>query len=244
MAEHVSGYHAIEETLKKRNVRGTLFLSRSNERIEQLRELAERSGVAVSEVGEGELTRLSGSPSHKGALLVVEKPSGVMATDLKEWLSSFSSEAALVLALDHITDPQNLGAILRSADQFTADMVLLPSRRSAQETQTVAKVSSGTSAYVPLLVVSNLATSLELLKKNGFWIYGADMAGERVDRADLRGRVCLVMGNEGEGLHRLVKEKCDVLLRIPSAGHVDSFNVSAAAAILMYETRRQQGFPS
>lgn len=148
-----------------------------------------------------------------------------------------------MLVLDGIMDPQNLGAILRSADQFATDMVVIPSRHSAQETQTVAKVSAGASAYVPLAVVPNIPSALELLKENGFWIFGADMEGQTTDTIDFGGKVCLVLGSEGTGLRRLVRERCDFLARIPAAGHVDSFNVSVAAGILLFEARRQQGFP-
>ena len=243
MREHLFGYHTIEEALKRRPVGAVLLLSRRNARIDGLRRQAESAGIDVSEVEDGELTRVCGSEAHKGAVLLLTKKQSAQASDLKGWLSGFEGETALVLVLDHITDPQNMGAILRSADQLKADLVIHPSRRSAQDTQTVAKVSSGASEYVPLLAVANLPSALELLKAGGFWIYGAEMTGEPIASADLKGRVCLVMGSEGEGMHRLVRERCDMLVRIPSAGHVDSFNVSAAAAILMYEVRRQQGFP-
>jgi 23S rRNA (guanosine2251-2'-O)-methyltransferase len=242
MPKNLIGYHAIEEMLK-RGVGGTLLVSRWNSRIEALGGLAESSGIAVSRVEESELTRICGSSAHRGAVLLVEKAPAAAALDIKGWIAGFASETALVLALDHITDPQNLGAILRTADQLCVDLVLLPSRRSAAETETVAKVSSGASAYVSLLVIPNLVSAMELLKKNGFWVFGADMSGEHANKADLSGRACLVLGGEGEGLHRLVREKCDSLIRIPAAGHVDSFNVSVAAGILMYEARRQQGFP-
>jgi 23S rRNA (guanosine2251-2'-O)-methyltransferase len=242
MNEYVFGYHSIEEMLKRGVRASVLMISRQNDRIVALRGLALGAGVRVSEVDDAELSRLCGSTSHKGAILVVEKPKAA-ASDLKGWLSSYDSETALVLALDHITDPQNLGAVLRSADQLRVDLVLIPSRRSAMENQTVARVSSGASAYVPLLTVPNLPSALELLKKGGFWIYGAEASGDPVHKANLKGKVCIVMGSEGEGMQRLVRERCDLLVSIPAAGHVDSFNVSAAAAILMYETRRQQGFP-
>ncbi len=244
MASIIFGYHSIEEALARGGVRGTLLVSRTNKRIEEMKEAARRAGVEVSEAPEGDLTGICGSPAHKGAVLTVETGAQAPATDLKGWLQSLESKSALALALDQIMDPQNLGAILRSADQFGADIVIVPSRRAAHENQTVQRVSSGASAYVNLLVIPNIASALELLKKHGFWIYGADMAGGPAHRTDLRGRVCLVMGSEGEGLRRLVRERCDALIGIPTAGHVDSFNVSVAAGILMYETRRQQGFPT
>ncbi len=243
MAEHLFGFHTIEETLRKGVSGASLLVSRDNARIQKLREAAESRGVAVSEVEEGELTRLCGTDSHRGAVLVLSRAPASLQKDLRHLLSALSAETALVLVLDSITDPQNLGAILRSADQFSTDIVVIPSRHSAQETQTVAKVSAGASAYVPLAVVPNIPTALELLKEKGFWIYGADTEGETTDKLDLSGKVCLVLGSEGTGMRRLIREKCDQLVRIPAAGHVDSFNVSVATGILLFEARRQQGFP-
>jgi len=243
MSEYLTGYHTIEETLKRGGVKGTLLVSREGGRVAELSALASRIMVPVSDVDETELDRLTGGKSHKGAVLVLEKTSGSVKGDLRHRLNELEGEVALILVLDGITDPQNLGAILRSADQFRVDMVVLPSRRSAQENQTVARVSSGASAYVPLCVVPNIPTALESIKERGFWVFGAEVEGESLAESDLKGRVCMVMGSEGEGMRRLVRERCDKLVRIPASGHVDSFNVSVAAGILMYEVRRQQRFP-
>ncbi len=243
VAEHLFGFHTIEETLRKGVSGASLLVSRENARIQKLREQAEGRGVPVSEVDDGELTNLCGTDSHRGAVLVLSRAPASLQKNLRRLLSSVTSPTALALVLDGITDPQNLGAILRSADQFRADIVVIPSRHSAQETQTVAKISAGASAYVPLAVVANIPSALELLKEHGFWIFGADTAGQPTDTLDMSGKVCLVMGSEGTGMRRLVREKCDFLLRIPGAGHVDSFNVSVAAGILLFEARRQQGFP-
>jgi len=243
VAEHVFGFHSIEEALRRGVGAATLLLSREGPRIAELRELAEKMGVPVSEVGDAEITRLCGSPTHRGALLVLARASSSQKSSLSHHLKEITGDNPVVLVLDGITDPQNLGAILRSADQFRVDLVVIPSRRSAQETQTVSRVSSGASEYVPLAVVPNIASALQLLKENGFWIFGADAEGDRTDSLKLTGKVCLVMGSEGAGLHRLVRERCDFLVAIPAAGHVDSFNVSVSAGILLFETRRQQGFP-
>jgi 23S rRNA (guanosine2251-2'-O)-methyltransferase len=243
MPEHLFGFHTIEETLRKGVSGASLLVSRENARIQRLRQAAESRGVPVSEVDEGELTGLCGTDAHRGAVLVLSRAPASLQRDLKHLLSGLTASPALVLVLDGITDPQNLGAILRSADQFSADIVVIPSRHSAQETQTVSKVSAGASAYVPLAVVPNIPSALELLKENGFWIFGAEMGGQTPDKLDMGGKVCLVLGSEGAGMRRLVRERCDFLVRIPAAGHVDSFNVSVAAGILLFETRRQQGFP-
>jgi 23S rRNA (guanosine2251-2'-O)-methyltransferase len=234
MAEYVHGFHSIEEALQKGAGTGTLLISRQSARISQIRQLAERKGVPVSEVEDGELTRLGGSEAHRGVLLALERPSASQRSSLKHHLQDLEGEKSLVLILDGITDPQNLGAILRSADQFGVQLVIIPSRRSAQESQTVSKVSSGASEYVPLAVVPNIVSALEMLKEQGFWIFGADADGKPTGSLELTGKVCLVLGSEGTGMHRLVREKCDFLVSIPASGHVDSFNVSVAAGILMF----------
>ncbi len=202
-------------------------------------------------VPRAELDALAGAEEHRGAGLLAaagsrpdaglppESPAG----SLRARLAEISVPTALILLLDQINDPHNLGAILRSADQFGAELVILPTRRAARETQTVLKTSAGASLYVPVASVPNLAAGLEAAKEAGFWVYGADLDGQRLEAVRFEGRVALVLGSEGTGLRRLVRERCDALVRIPSGGHVDSLNVSVAAGILMYEVRRQQRFP-
>ena len=178
MAKHVFGYHAIEELLRRGPLEGTLLIGRSNERIVHLVELARKAGVEVSEREEADLTGLVGSTAHKGAVLAVSRGAPTPKGDLAEELDRLGDRpSALALVLDGITDPQNLGAILRSADLFGVDLAVLPSRRSVQETGTVARVSAGASAYVPLVVVPNVPTALGLLKDRGFWVYGTEMKG-------------------------------------------------------------------
>jgi 23S rRNA (guanosine2251-2'-O)-methyltransferase len=238
---------------------------RSNPRIAELERLAGAAGVPVRRVPRAELDALAGAAEHRGAGLLpaageseprtpspTQPPAGAGSgqaarssptAGLRERLAAVSSPTALILLLDEINDPHNLGAILRSADQFGVELVVLPTRRAARETQAVVTSSAGASLYVPLLSVPNLASGLESAKEAGFWAYGADLQGERLGEVRFEGRVALVMGSEGSGLRRLVRERCDALVRIPTGGHVDSLNVSVAAGILMYEVRRQQGFP-
>lgn len=159
----------------------------------------------------------------------------------EEWLGRLQADTpALVLVLDGVTDPQNLGAILRSADKFDVDLVITPNRRSAGTGPTVAAASAGALAWVPQAVVPNLARALKQLKEAGFWVYGADLGGIPASEAGLQGRVVLVMGAEGRGLGRLVSETCDRIITIPTGGHVDSLNVSVATGILLYEVRRHE----
>jgi 23S rRNA (guanosine2251-2'-O)-methyltransferase len=208
--------------------------------------------VLVRRVERAELDALAGSAGHRGAGLLAA-PGGPAsdragrrpppAAGLRERLEAICSPTALILLLDEINDPHNLGAILRSADQFGVELAVLPTRRAARETQAVVRSSAGASLYVPAVSVPNLAAGLESAKEAGFWVYGADLDGQRLDEVSFEGRVALVLGSEGSGLRRLVRERCDALVRIPSRGRVDSFNVSVAAGILMYEVRRRQGFP-
>ena len=147
-----------------------------------------------------------------------------------------------MLMLDEITDPHNLGAILRSADQFGVNLVVVPERRSAQANETVTKISSGAAQYVPMAVVTNMGRAVDQLKKHGFWIYGADMAGTSSYGAKFTKRAAIVMGSEGSGMRGLTRKLCDEIVSIPMNGHIDSLNVSVAAGILLYEYRRRYPF--
>jgi 23S rRNA (guanosine2251-2'-O)-methyltransferase len=235
----LTGFHAIEEFLrsqKKAAVPARLLVSGSGPRIKEILAIAGRLGLEVRRAPKDELDRLA--PGHRGILLEAEEGEAPDEADLGTFLIDPPAES-LVLVLDHIEDPQNLGAILRSADVFAADLVLAPSRRSAPLTDAVAKASAGALAYSPLALVPNLAEALRKLKKAGYWLYAADMGGISLPGADLSARAAIVLGNEGAGVSRLLREECDLALSIPMAGHVDSLNVSAAAAVLMYEYRRR-----
>jgi 23S rRNA (guanosine2251-2'-O)-methyltransferase len=235
----IVGLHAIEEAIKSGR-EGELFVSRRSRRIEDLRGLARGKAVPVRTVREEDLERLAAGLAHKGVVFLL--PSTAAPRRRKAALFPASGDNRLVILLDEVTDPQNLGAILRSADQFSADSVIVPSRRSAHLSRAVAAASSGASAWVDLEAVPNLPQVMIDMKKAGFWLYGADGRGQPAEKVDLQGSIGLVMGSEGRGLSRLVSQRCDGLIRIPSSGHVDSFNVSVACGILMYEIRRQQGF--
>ncbi|WP_455381665.1 23S rRNA (guanosine(2251)-2'-O)-methyltransferase RlmB [Salinispira pacifica] len=253
-SELVAGYHAIEEYLK-RGVGGTLWVLRRDEaprRVRAIEELALSMRVSVREVRDvEELAAACGvdrttAEAARGALLQSERSpqsSGGGPMDwhrFKKLLSAFEEAGSLIVVLDGVTDVHNLGAILRSADQFAVPLVVIPSHGSAGRTEAVGKVSAGASAHVPVAEVKNLTQALELIKEAGFWVYGAEAGGDQVWSVTFGGRVALVMGSEGKGLSRLVREHCDALVSIPARGQVDSFNVSVAAGILMYEVRRQQ----
>jgi 23S rRNA (guanosine2251-2'-O)-methyltransferase len=237
---YITGFHAVEELLRSGKAKGCILLvAAPGPRVKRIVELAGKSGVDVRRVQPSELDSVA--PDHRGTALVLKEAPKASELDLTDWLAYQLTDKAVVIILDHIEDPHNLGAILRSADVFGVDLVIMPERRAAKETDTVARASAGAVAYVPVATVSNLARALEALKDKGFWTYAADMGGQPLSTADLSDRVALVMGSEGSGVSRLLKERCDGILSIPQYGHVDSLNVSVAAGVFMYELRKRRG---
>lgn len=247
MGEKIYGHHAIEEALKKAFAGSTLYIVRGGgPALAALERQAVLTGkVAVRKVSRPELERMMPGCDVRGAVLDMGGPrrgaSHLKETSVKEFCNGMEEgSGALVLVLDGITDPHNLGAILRSADQFGVDLVVIPERRSVQANETVVRVSSGAAQYVPIAVVTNIAREIETLKEHGFWIYGADMSGEVSYDMDYAHRSAIVMGSEGDGLSQLVRKRCDIITSIPMQGHIDSLNVSVATGILLYEYRRRQ----
>ncbi len=236
----LTGFHAIEEYLKARTGGGILYVSRSGSRIERIRVLAVRKGLTVKNVSEKELAERAEGEETRGILLAAAN-AVVRWNTFDEFLLSGVNGNSFVLILDSITDPHNLGAVLRSAVQFGVDIVVLPTRRSAKETPIVSKTSAGASSLISVVHESNLVRVMEKLKKAGFWIYGARMDGERTDSVDFSGKTALVLGSEGKGMRGLVEKNCDFFVSIPTTGKIDSLNVSVAAGILMYEIYKRRG---
>lgn len=237
----LTGFHAIEEFLRSKQgaSSGTrLLVSSSGPRIKEILILAGKLGIEAEHCTKGELDALE--PDNRGIVLETQERERE-EPDLGSFLLD-PPERSLVIVLDHIEDPQNLGAVLRSADVFAADLVLAPKKRSAPLTDAAVKASAGAAAYAPLALVPNLADALKRLAKAGYWLYAADMGGTDLSKADIANRSTFVLGNEGSGVSRLLKDACDLTLSIPMAGHVDSLNVSAAAAVMMYEYRRRFPF--
>lgn len=251
MGDRIVGFHAIEEALKQVPAGSVLFICRNREkRNGRLESLALSSGkVSVRKITKAEMDRMIPGVDHRGSLLELgtmgrerlQAYGRVPTVSVKDFLKNLSDgQEAFILLLDGITDVHNLGAILRSADQFSVDLVVVPGRRSAQANETVFRISSGAAQYVPLATVTNLVHEIELLQDHGFWVYGADMGGEPIHRITFPRRTAIVLGSEGEGMGRLVAKRCDHVVSIPTSGHIDSLNVSVAAGIVMYEVRRQQ----
>jgi 23S rRNA (guanosine2251-2'-O)-methyltransferase len=208
-----------------------------NPRIREIIEISRQKHIHVSHEEKAWLDRKAGGQRHQGVLCYLEE---MAAVDVEQILESASSPGLLVV-LDGVEDPHNLGAILRSAEVSGAGGVLLPQRRSAGLNATVMKASAGAASHIKVARITNIAQQIELLKKRGYWIIGlAAESGRPIWEADFSAPTVLVLGNEGEGLHRLVKEKCDFLVSIPVRGNVSSHNVSVAAGIALYEALRQR----
>jgi 23S rRNA (guanosine2251-2'-O)-methyltransferase len=203
-------------------------------RLQKLMAEAKEAGVAVKVMTTNELARLAGRGVHNG--VIAEVTLGAYA-DFHDTIAN--EETKFVLILDGITDPQNFGAILRVADGFAVDLVVIPEHESVGLTPAAVKASAGASEWVSVTQVTNLARAIEALKEKEFWVYAAAADGDRADKIDFTGKVALVMGNEGKGVRRNVAEHCDRTVSIPMFGHVDSFNVASATAVLCYEVVRQ-----
>lgn len=204
-----------------------------------LADLAQEHGVRIDYAAKSELDRLAGGTRHQGAVAFVSAYSYSTMAEVEAKAAARGTEP-LVLVLDGIEDPHNLGAILRSAECAGASGVIVPARRSAGLTETVARTSAGAIEYMPCVRVVNIARTLEELKREGYWICCADMDGRDYRGQDLTGKLAIVIGNEGRGVSRLVREKCDFVVSIPIRGRIESLNASNAAAVLLYEALRQR----
>ncbi|MDR1445458.1 MAG: 23S rRNA (guanosine(2251)-2'-O)-methyltransferase RlmB [Treponema sp.] len=244
---YLTGFHAIEEWIKAGKPAASLLVAKAGPRARELLTLAQAHRIRIDRTGTYDLDRLA--PGHRGIALQVEGYAGggsfSAGTSVKDFLTGLAEEAdALVLILDEITDPHNYGAILRCCDQFAVDLVISRKARSAKNAEVIGKTSAGAAAWVPAAEEANLVRAIDMLKGAGFWVYGAGMEGESAYKKELKGRVAIILGSEGEGISRLLRERCDAMIGIPSLGRIDSLNVSVAAGILLYEVRRQKRNPS
>ena len=208
-----------------------------HERLREVVEAARRARVQVRHEPRASLDRLSSKANHQGVLAVV---AAADYADETEILSRITPETVLVL-LDGVEDPHNLGAIIRTAECAGAMAVVIPERRAAHITEVVAKTSAGAVEHLPVIRVTNLATFIEELKKLNVWVVGVESTGEMVyTDYDYSGALAIVFGGEGHGLHRLVRERCDVTVSIPMRGKVTSLNVSVAVGVVLFEAMRQR----
>ena len=240
-ARYLIGFHAVTARLRQQptSVEAIYVASgRSDRRERELIDRAGLAGVAIHAVDDKRLDAMAGSDRHQGVVALVE--AGVPQQTLEEVLEAVV-EPPLLLVLDGVTDPHNLGACLRSADAFAAHAVIVPKDRAVGVNATVAKAASGAADTVPVISVTNLARTLRELKDRGVWLVGAASDGnENLFAADLSGPIAWVLGAEGSGMRRLTRESCDRLVSIPLMGTVASLNVSVATGICLFETRRQR----
>ena len=242
----VSGINAVLELLKQNPQsarRVVLKRNRKDNRLNTVRNLAKASEIELVELDANELHRVY-SQVHQGvAVELAEAERSLGEGGWEEFLAQLEwiDAPPLLLVLDGITDPHNLGACLRSADAAGVSAVIIPKDKAVGINATVRRVASGAAETVELFVVSNLSRALTQLKEHGVWLVGTDdNAGSGLYEQDLRGAVALVMGSEGRGLRRLIKEKCDFLISIPMAGAISSLNVSVATGVVLFEAVRQR----
>lgn len=237
--DRLAGINAVSEALRSgRHLERVLVVrGGKNPRLQPIIDACRQAGVPVRFEGREALDRFVGGKNHQGVAAIASAATYARLNEVLEKLQ----KPGLIVVLDGVEDPHNLGAILRSAHAAGADAVVVPERRSAPLSETVAKASAGAIEYLPVCRVKNLNRALKQLKDAGFWVYGLD---ERVKqpygRGDYTRHTALVLGGEGKGLHRLTAESCDALVRIPVAGRIASLNVSVAAGIVLFEVVRQR----
>jgi 23S rRNA (guanosine2251-2'-O)-methyltransferase len=237
------GIHAVRVLLARNpeRVRRLLVTSgRDAGRLAELKSLAQRAGVPVGATDDASLDKLADGGRHQGVVAEIMARTGDPETQLEEALEA-AQGAPLLLVLDGVQDPHNLGACLRSADAAGVTAVIAPRDRAAGLTAVARKVAAGAAETVPFIPVVNLARALRDLKERGVWLVGTDDAADKtLYEIDLAGPLALVMGSEGEGLRRLTRECCDQLVSIPMAGAVESLNVSVATGVVLFEAVRQR----
>lgn len=231
------GIHPIHEALKARRPVDRVLVAKGagGPRLQEIIEMCRRSGIPVRFEPRDALDRAAAGAKHQGIVAFgAERAYGS--------LEDIAENARLVVVLDGIEDPHNLGAIIRTANGAGADAVVIGERRAAGLTETVAKASAGAIEYTPVARVTNISQTIEQLKAGGFWVYGLDeRAAETYDSVNFAEKAVIVLGAEGKGLHEHVRKHCDVLLRIPMAGQIASLNVSVAAGVVLFEWRRRAG---
>lgn len=241
MSDYIVGRNAVREALRSGRTIQRLFITNDKVQgsLQEIIGLAKDKGIELRRVDDKQLSKYADGVVHQGGVALAAP---VKFADLGEVLQNWSSDKApLLILLDGIEDPHNMGAIIRTAECCGATAVLIPKRHTAPINATVAKTSAGALESIPLVQVGNVAQTIEELKKQGFWVLGAHMEGQQtLYQADLTSPLVLVIGNEGKGLSRLTKERCDFLVTIPMYGRINSLNASVAAAILMYEAVRQR----
>lgn len=227
-----SGENIEKIYIQKGNVQGSA---------QKIINLARKKKIQVTEVDKNKLNAIAETDSHQGVIALVSPIEYVSVDDIIKRAED-KGEQPFIVILDEIEDPHNLGSVIRSANAFGAHGVIIPKHRSASVTATAVKTSAGACFYTPVAKVTNLVNTMKELKKMGIWITGADMGGEKdIYSADFTGPIAIVIGNEGSGITRLVREECDFIVNIPMVGEIESLNASVSASIFMYKVSEVRG---
>lgn len=240
MAE-IFGRNPVLEALRSESEINKIYVAKGDLQgsIKEIIALAKEKGVQIQQVERAKLDKMFPKENHQGVAASIAEAEYVDWQEMVE-LARKKGEDPLIIVLDELEDPHNLGAILRTADAVGAHGVVIPKRRAASLTSGVAKAAAGAVAYVPVDRVSNLRQTIEAMKKAGLWIAGAAMGGTEIYKQDMTGPLAIVIGSEGKGLGRLVTEKCDFLISLPMHGQINSLNASVACGVILYEVLRQR----
>jgi 23S rRNA (guanosine2251-2'-O)-methyltransferase len=242
MPNLITGRHPVLESLRSETPPEKIYIlfGTRGDAIQQIQQLAKRQGVPVKEIDRQRFLELSADPKAQGVLAVGATKQYVDIEALLQ-VSADKKEPPFLLVLDEIEDPHNVGALIRTAECAGIHGVILPKHHAATLNETVAKASAGASLHLPAAKVTNIASTLEELRSRGVWIVGTDMQGEKAyDEMDYRGAIAIVVGNEGKGIRRLVKEKCDFLVKIPMYGKIGSLNASVAGGLVLFAAARSR----
>jgi 23S rRNA (guanosine2251-2'-O)-methyltransferase len=241
--DRLTGIHAVREALEAGSAFDRIVIAkgRQDTRVEDIVQLARRRGIAVRFEDRGQLDRLANTKDHQGVVALVAARAAATLEDILANANQSKGQQGLIILLDGVEDPHNLGAIIRTALAAGAHGVVIPERRAAGLTDTVARASAGAIAHLPIAKVTNLARAMEELKEAGHWIVGLDEAAQKnYTEVDYTSPTAIVMGGEGSGLHELTRKRCDFMVSLPTQGPVKSLNVSVAAGVVLFEALRQR----
>lgn len=239
----ITGIHAVREALEAGSSFDRILIAkgRQDSRVEDIVQLARKNSIAVRFEDRSQLDRLANTKEHQGVVAMVAARAAATLEDIVAAANQSKGRQGLVVLLDGVEDPHNLGAVVRTALAAGAHGVIIPERRAAGLTDTVSRASAGALAHLPVAKVTNLVRAMEELKEAGYWLVGLDEAGEKsYSEVDYTTATGIVMGSEGKGLHELTRKRCDFLVSLPTTGPVKSLNVSVATGVVLFEAVRQR----
>ena len=235
----IVGRNPVTEALKSGRDIDKLMISTEDGSMKKILALAKERRIPIMKVEKSALDRLSPGQAHQGVCAYVSAYAYAELEDIFR-IAEERGEDPFIIVLDNLEDPHNLGAIMRTAECAGAHGIIIPKRRACGLTEVVAKASAGAIEYMPCVKVTNIAQTIEELKERGIWVAACDMGGQEYYKADLKGKLAVVIGSEGFGISRLVREKCDFVVSMPMVGRITSLNASNAAAVIIYEVRKQR----